>query len=111
MNKTKDAGTREEGVGDREVVRGDRKVYPVEGQVVEEESSSGRRKGRRSKGERGMEEVRKEQQCHFLLLMKLPLLMKGLILVLFKLNVIEIVNPGEPAPCQSVRVPGKVRIF
>ena len=36
MNKTKDAGTREEEVGDREVVRGDRKVDPVEGQVVEE---------------------------------------------------------------------------
>ena len=78
MNKTKDAGTREEEVGDREV-RGDRKVDPVEGLVVEEESSSGRRKGRRSKGERGMEEVRKEQQCHFLLLMKLPLLMKRLV--------------------------------
>ena len=78
MNKPKDAGTREEEVGDREV-RGDRKVDPVEGQVVEEESSSGRRKGRRSKGERGMEEVRKKQQCHFLLLMKLPLLMKGLV--------------------------------
>ena len=79
MNKTKDAGTREEEVGDREVVRGNRKVDPVEGQMVEEESSSGRRKGRRSKGERGMEEVRKEQQCHFLLLMKLPLLLMGLV--------------------------------
>ena len=78
MNKTKDAGTREEEVGDREVVRGD-KVDPVEGQVVEEESSSGRRKGRRSKGERGMEEVRKEQQYHFFLLMKVPLLMKRLV--------------------------------
>ena len=78
MNKTKDAGTREEEVGDREV-RGDRKVDPVEGQVVEEESSSGRRKGRRSKGERGMEEVRKEQQRHILLLMKLPLLLMGLV--------------------------------
>ena len=64
MNKTKDAGTREEEVGDREMVRESRKMDPVEGQVVEEESSSGRRRGRRSKGERGMEEVRKKQQCH-----------------------------------------------
>ena len=35
MNKTKDAGTREEEVGDREMVRESRKMDPVEGQVVE----------------------------------------------------------------------------